>query len=77
MATQVQGIIILNDPSYEPLPWHATLMIIAVAAIAILFNTFFAKKLPLIEGVILIIHVFGFFGILVGCDLVSQFGTHS
>jgi len=41
-------------------------MIIAVAAIAILFNTFFAKKLPLIEGVILIIHVFGFFGILVG-----------
>jgi len=40
-------------------------MIIAVAAVAILFNTFFAKKLPLIEGVILIIHVFGFFGILV------------
>ena len=77
MATQVQGIIILNDPSYEPLPWHATLMIIAVAAIAILFNTFFAKKLPLIEGVILIIHVFGFFGILVGCDLVSQFETNS
>jgi amino acid transporter len=70
VATQVQGIIILNDPSYEPLPWHATLMIIAVAAIAILFNTFFAKKLPLIEGVILIIHVFGFFGILVGCDFI-------
>lgn len=40
-------------------------MIIVVAAVAILFNTFFAKKLPLIEGFILIIHVFGFFGILV------------
>ena len=40
-------------------------MIIAVAAVAILFNTFFAKKLPLIEGIILIIHVFGFFGILI------------
>jgi hypothetical protein len=65
VATQVQGIIILNDPNYSPPAWHATLMIIAVAAIAILFNTFFAKKLPLIEGVILIIHVFGFFGILV------------
>jgi hypothetical protein len=65
VATQVQGIIILNDPNYSPAAWHATLMIIAVAAIAILFNTFFAKKLPLIEGVILIIHVFGFFGILV------------
>ena len=65
MATQVQGIIALNDATYVPKAWHATLMIIAVAAIAILFNTFFAKKLPLIEGVILIIHVFGFFGILV------------
>jgi choline transport protein len=66
VATQVQGIITLNDARYVPEAWHATLMIIAVAAIAILFNTFFAKKLPLIEGVILIIHVFGFFGILVG-----------
>ena len=55
----------MNDPYYAPKPWHATLMIIAVAAVAILFNTFFAKRLPLIEGVILIIHVFGFFGILV------------
>lgn len=55
----------LNDDNYVAQPWHVTLMIIAVGAIAILFNTFFAKKLPLIEGIILIIHVFGFFGILV------------
>lgn len=65
VATQIQGIIALNDANYVPQPWHATLMVIAVAAIAILFNTFFAKRLPLIEGVILIIHVFGFFGILI------------
>ncbi|KAK5136332.1 hypothetical protein LTR08_003705 [Meristemomyces frigidus] len=65
VALQIQGIIILNDASYVSQPWHATLMIIAVASIAILFNTFFAKKLPLIEGIILIIHIFGFFGILI------------
>jgi len=65
VATQIQGIIALNDANYVAQPWHATLMIIAVAAVAILFNTFFAKKLPLIEGIILIIHVFGFFGILI------------
>jgi hypothetical protein len=65
VATQIQGVIALNDASYVAQPWHATLMIIAVAAVAILFNTFFAKKLPLIEGVILIIHVFGFFGVLI------------
>nr|POE49097.1 choline transport protein [Quercus suber] len=65
VALQLQGIIILNDANYSPQPWHATLMIIAVAIIAICFNTFFAKKLPLIEGLILIIHIFGFFGILI------------
>lgn len=65
VATQIQGIIALNDAEYVAEQWHATLLIIAVAAVAILFNTFFAKKLPLIEGVILIIHVFGFFGILI------------
>lgn len=65
VATQIQGIIVLNDSSYVAQPWHATLMIIAVGAVAILFNTFFAKKLPLIEGIILIIHIFGFFGILI------------
>jgi choline transport protein len=65
VATQIQGIIALNDANYVAEPWHATLIIIAVAAVAILFNTYFAKKLPLIEGIILIIHVFGFFGILI------------
>ncbi|KAK5687105.1 hypothetical protein LTS10_001242 [Elasticomyces elasticus] len=65
VALQLQGIIVLNDNSYVAQPWHGTLMIIAVAVVAILFNTFAAKKLPLIEGVILIIHVFGFFAILI------------
>ena len=40
-------------------------MVIACASICILFNTFFARKLPLIEGLILIIHIFGFFSILI------------
>ena len=65
VALQVQGIVILNNPNYVPQPWHGTLMIIAVCTVCILFNTFFAKKLPLIEGLILIIHVFGFFAILI------------
>jgi choline transport protein len=65
VALQIQGMVILNDNLYTAPAWHATLMIIAVACVAILFNTFFAKKLPLIEGIILIIHIFGFFGILI------------
>ncbi|QIX02550.1 hypothetical protein AMS68_008067 [Peltaster fructicola] len=65
VALQLQGIILLNDDDYIPQPWHATLMIIAVAVVAILFNTFFAARLPLIEGLMLIIHIFGFFAILI------------
>lgn len=65
VGTQLQGIILLNNPNYVAEAWHVTLMIIAVASVCIIFNTFFARKLPLIEGLILIIHVFGFFAILI------------
>ena len=37
----------------------------AVSAFSVFFNTFLAKKLPLIEGIVLVVHIFGFFGILV------------
>jgi choline transport protein len=60
------GILAINYPeTYNPQPWHGTLFVIATALLAFLFNTFLAQKLPLIEGCILIVHVFGFFGILI------------
>ncbi|KAK5165237.1 uncharacterized protein LTR77_009335 [Saxophila tyrrhenica] len=71
VTLQLQGIIALNDSAYVPQPWHGTLMIIAVATLAIVFNTFFAKRLPLIEGLVLIIHVFGFFAILIPLWVLS------
>ncbi len=40
-------------------------MVFAVSAFAVFFNTYLAKKLPLIEGIVLVVHVFGFFAILV------------
>ncbi len=72
VATQVQGILLLNLDGYTAPAWHATLMIIAVATLCIIFNTFFARKLPLIEGLILIIHVFGFFAILIPLWALSE-----
>jgi len=65
VALQLQGIITLNDSTYVAKAWHGTVMIIGVVTVAILFNTVFAKRLPLIEGLILILHVFGFFAILI------------
>jgi hypothetical protein len=37
----------------------------------LLFNTLLAQKLPLIEGIILVIHCFGFFGILIPLWVLS------
>lgn len=66
VANMLVGLISINYPdSYEPHRWHGTLFVIAVALMAFFFNTFLAQKLPIIEGIILIIHVFGFFGILI------------
>ncbi|RHZ61408.1 hypothetical protein CDV55_106192 [Aspergillus turcosus] len=56
------GVVAINYPdTYTYEPWHVTLLVIAVALVALLFNTFLAQKLPLIEGIILVIHCFGFF----------------
>ena len=66
IATIVTGLAaLLNPEGYAYEPYHGTLIIIAVNVTAIVFNTFFARKLPLIEGLILVIHVFGFFAILI------------
>lgn len=65
VASQVQGLIVLNKADYVPEPWHAVLLTIATSAVAVVFNSFFARKLPLLEGLILVIHICGFFAILI------------
>ena len=64
-GTQIQGLVILNYSDYQPERWHGTLLTCAVACFSVFFNTFLVKKLPLVEGIVLIIHIFGFFGVLV------------
>lgn len=40
-------------------------MIWAVLTFSIVFNTFFVSKLPVLEGTVLVLHIVGFFAILV------------
>ncbi|GKU08632.1 hnm1-choline permease [Fusarium langsethiae] len=70
-GTQIQGLVVLNYPEYVPKPWHGTLLTIAVAAFSVVFNTLLARKLPLIEATVLVIHIFAFFGILVTLWVLS------
>lgn len=64
-GTQIQGLVILNNPDYIPEKWHGTLLTFAVATFSVFFNTFLVKRLPLVEGIVLILHIFGFFGVLI------------
>ena len=64
-GTEIQGLIVLNYPDYVYQNWHGTLLTIAVVLVCAIFNTFLAKRLPLVEGIVLILHIAGFFAILV------------
>lgn len=57
--------MILNNPNYVPERWHLTLLVIALITFCQLFNTFLANNLPLVEGIVLILHIGGFFAILI------------
>jgi amino acid transporter len=64
-AQQIQGLLILNLPSYTPQRWHLTLLVIAVETICQAFNTFFYRQMPLVETLALVLHIAGFFAILI------------
>ncbi|KAL8934992.1 MAG: hypothetical protein Q9211_004937 [Gyalolechia sp. 1 TL-2023] len=63
-GTIAQGLIALNNPTYEPQPWHGTLLVIAAVVIAIAINTLLAKTLPMAEFLILFLHIAGLFAII-------------
>lgn len=64
-GTIIQGLIVLNNPDYVYERWHGTLLIIAITVFAILFNTVLAKRLPMVEGLLLVLHVLGLFAIII------------
>jgi choline transport protein len=74
VGTIIQGLIIINNESYVFQAWHGTLLTIAVMSFAIIFNTVVAGKLPLTEGVAVIIHMCGLFGVIVPLWVLSPRG---
>ncbi|KAI9803960.1 MAG: hypothetical protein M1833_000241 [Piccolia ochrophora] len=64
-GTIIQGLLALNKDTYVPERWHGTLFVIALSGFAIFFNTYGASRLPTLEGLVLILHIFGFVAILV------------
>ena len=67
----------LNHPSYTPHLWQGTLVYWGVMAVAIFVNTTTSKILPKLESFILILHILGFFAILIPLVYVRAGGSWS
>ena len=59
-----RGLIVLTDPTYNPHPWHSVMLFWAVILFGVSVNTVIGSWLPKFEGLILILHIFGFFAIV-------------
>lgn len=70
-GTEIQGLLALNYDTYVYERWHGTLLVMAVLLFAWVFNTLLASRLNLVEGAILIVHIFGFFCMLVPLWVLS------
>ncbi|WEW60590.1 hypothetical protein PRK78_006077 [Emydomyces testavorans] len=78
---QFKGFITVSHSSYQAERWHGTLLTFAIALISTVVNTYAAGQLPSLEGLILILHVFGFFATMISlwvkgekADAKSVFG---
>jgi hypothetical protein len=72
-ASLVQGLVALNDPGYGRTAWQLMLLYWATLVLSLSVNTFLSHQLPHIESLILILHTFGFFAILIP---MVYFGPH-
>ncbi|KAM0695610.1 hypothetical protein Q7P36_004092 [Cladosporium allicinum] len=65
LAGIVQEMVKLTCPEADyDTAWQATLTVFLFIILTVGFNVYFAQHLPLAEGVVLFLHVFGFFAFL-------------
>lgn len=65
VGSMIQTMISINDPTYEPKRWQATLLIIAVSVGVGAFNVLSAQWLALAEIMFAVLHFVAFFPIVI------------
>jgi len=55
--------------------WHQTLLTIAIVASCTFFNIFLAVRLPLVEALILVLHVAGVFAVIIPLWVMAPRGN--
>ncbi|KMP04932.1 GABA permease [Coccidioides immitis RMSCC 2394] len=61
----IQAFAVVASPAYNPKPWHVVTLTIAICTLAVVFNTFCARKMPGIEGVVFALYILEFFAIFI------------
>lgn len=64
-AGLILGLAVLGSPEFVIQPWHQTLLTIGIVAFCAFFNIFLAPRLPLMEAIVLVLHVAGVFVIII------------
>lgn len=75
VGTFIQGILVVNIPSYSPTNWQGTLFVFAVVVAVYFLNVWGANAMPMITSILLIVHVFGFLAIVVTLWVLSPRNT--
>ncbi|KAL3462068.1 amino acid/polyamine transporter I [Aspergillus heterothallicus] len=74
-GTMVQGLAVLTHPDYVPQNWHPTFYYWAVVAFAVGINIVGRGALPKFEGLILVVHIVGFFAVLIPLVSLAEIGS--
>ena len=64
-GTIIQALIQINNPDYNPTAWQGTLLVFAMVLVLWIANTWGARDLPLIQNILLVVHVFAFFAVII------------
>lgn len=70
---QEMVVLVHPDSAFRPdILWQATLVVFLFVLLTVGFNIFFAHHLPLAEGIILFVHIFGFFAFLLTMWIMAE-----
>ncbi|RJE20120.1 Amino acid permease [Aspergillus sclerotialis] len=74
-GTEIQGVATLANSTYDQKPYQGTLIMWAAVFLALAINIVGGKLLPRLELLILVIHVLGYFGILIPMTYMANHKT--
>ncbi|KAF3765732.1 amino acid transporter [Cryphonectria parasitica EP155] len=74
IGTLLEGVIIMCNPGYVPKPYQAMLFCWVILSFAVFINTVATKTLAHFEGLILVLHILGFFAILIPLVILGPHG---